>query len=259
MGDDIFQKLKAILFGKTSQTRQPGDPIENLGRSGNRDANRPEQKKNAATITKLMSQGRDYQIYIGVPLDRPTQWTKALQHGDELLLQNEVTDLAQVRAFIFAYPSGQIVSCELGNLGFPPGISGLEPTPGPRDSHVLLDSDLKEGRLYVQITYGKSAENRTHYSTEVLNKSTGRLRVTKFGGYTPVRRGVGYKLNTITGKYFSAEEFREWYGQAAEWLEPGQSATDPNNCGSPPMLWAYYCETDDGHKFVAGEVLSQLP
>lgn len=252
----------AGFFGKASQTRQPGDSTEDSRRSDDRDAEtptRPEQKNNTATITKLLAQGRDYQIYIGVPLDRPTQWIKALQNGDELLLQNEAIDLAQITTFIFAYQSGQIVSCELGNLGFPPGISGLEPTAGPRDSDVLTERDLQQGRLYVQITYGKSAESRTHYSTEVLNKSTGRLRVTKFGGYAPVRRGVGYKLSTVTGKYYSSEEFREWYGQTADWLEPGQSATDPNNYGSPPMLWAYYCETDDGHQFVAGEVLSQLP
>lgn len=262
MSEDLLRKLKTMLFGNTSQEAKENNSTGDSRQAAEIDENQLAQRsaRNADTIAKLLSQERDYQIFIGVPFNRPSQWTRAQRSGNELLVENESIDLAQIGAFIFAYQNGQIVDCELGGLGwFPPGISGLDRAPGPPESDVLTERDLQEGRLYVEITYGKGAESKKHYSTAVLNKSPGRLRVTKFGGYTPVRLGTGYKLNTVTGKYYSAEEFREWYGQNSQWLEPGQSATDPNNYGGVPVLWAYYFETEDGHQFVAGEVLTRLP
>lgn len=61
-----------------------------------------------------------------------------------------------------------------------------------------------------------------------LNTPSKWVRATAKGAY-----GTNFKLNTVTGKYFTAEEFKEWYGQSGDWLEPGQSATDPNNYGAP--------------------------
>lgn len=73
-----------------------------------------------------------------------------------------------------------------------------------------------------------------------------------FGGYR--KTGRYFQLSTITGHFFSAEDFRDWYGQPGEWIEPGRSVADPNNYGSPPCLWAYHCETEDGTKFLAGGI-----
>jgi hypothetical protein len=63
-------------------------------------------------------------------------------------------------------------------------------------------------------------------------------------------------LSAVTGTFYSGCEFCEWYGLGdREWLGPGESACDPNNYGGPPMLWACYCQAEDGKEFVAGGVL----
>ena len=91
-------------------------------------------------------------------------------------------------------------------------------------------------------------------STTLTNVSGQRLRVLRFAGY--VRTPLGWILHTVTGGFFSADEFREWYGLGeGEWIEADGSARDPNNYGGPPVLWAYYCLAEDGTEFVAGGVL----
>jgi hypothetical protein len=60
----------------------------------------------------------------------------------------------------------------------------------------------------------------------------------------------------VPKQFYSAAEFREWYGLgSSEWIEPGQAVSDPNNYGSPPVLWAYYCELASGQQFIAGGAL----
>jgi hypothetical protein len=202
-------------------------------------------------LARLTSQQRDYLIYVGVPLARPKQWVRALVSDDALLINGQVTAPEEAKAFVVAYQNGQVVDFYLCGLGLPEGLSYLERPGGPPDSDRLTDADLIAGRQLVHVSYGEG--RKPHYSTTVVNVSPYRLQVSKFAAYRPT--SGGYKLSTVTGRFFSAGDFKEWYGQAGEWLEPGASATDPNNYGSPPVLWAYYCETEDGKQFVAGEVL----
>ena len=64
-------------------------------------------------------------------------------------------------------------------------------------------------------------------------------------------------MSTRPGKFYSDEEFREWYGlKNAQWILPNETATDPNNYGGRPVLWAYFGETEDGEPFVAGAILN---
>jgi hypothetical protein len=166
------------------------------------------------------------------------------------------TPLADVKAFVVAYPNGQVIDCELAGLPGLVGMTGL--TPGRKwHDDVLRSADLEEGRTYVAVKYGPNKlrpKERGYYSTTLTNISGQRLRVLRFAGYARTPRG--WELNTVTGTYYSAGEFREWYGLGQkEWLDPGESACDPNNYGGPPTLWAYYCQTEDGKEFVAGGVL----
>jgi hypothetical protein len=164
--------------------------------------------------------------------------------------------LAEVRAFVVAYANGQLVDCELAGLPEPPGLAGFGPERG-RDDDVLRPAALEKGRKYVEVKYGPSQlrpKDRRHYSTTLTNISGQRVKVLRFAGY--VRRQPGWILHTVTGTFFSAEEFREWYGLGErEWLGPGESACDPNNYGGLPVLWAYYCQAEDGEEFIAGGVL----
>lgn len=209
-------------------------------------------------LAVLVNQRPDYRILVGVPPAEPVSWAVVSQMaGDHLTVEGHGDILlAEVKAFVVAYPNGQIIDCEFAGLLPPHRMTGLQPG---RNKHgdILRADDLVEGRKYIQVTYGRSVlrpQDRNHYSTKLTNISEKRVRVLRFAGY--IRMPQGWRLNTVTGTFYSALEFREWYGLAQdEWVEPSQSVTDPNNYGSPPVLWAYYCQAEDGKEFIAGGVL----
>jgi hypothetical protein len=200
----------------------------------------------------------DYRMFVGIPAANPVGWAEVAKiDATSLTLQNSLTlDLSQVTAYFVAYPSGMLVDCQRPHeLPLPKWVGGLHASDAP-DADKLTAADLKKGLLLVRVGFGKSTSkpsSRDHYSTTLTNVSGKRVRVLKFGGYT--KAGNGFSLNTITSHFFTAEDFKEWYGQKGEWIDPGQSVTDPNNYGTPPCLWAYYCETEGGETFLTGGII----
>lgn len=132
-----------------------------------------------------------------------------------------------------------------------------EPTDALEDDQ-LSEADLAEGTSIVRVELGPSTradstESRRFYSTRLTNFSTERVRVLKSAGYS--KHGDHFELNTTTGRFFTATDFIEWYGVQGEWIEPGASVVDPNNFGTPPTMWAHYCETESGRRFVTGGII----
>jgi hypothetical protein len=205
----------------------------------------------------LASQRPDYRILVGVPPGERTSCAVAsrVSGGTVTTEAGGEIPLTEVRAFVVAYPNGQVLDCELARLPRPPGMTGLS-AGRERNDDVLRLADLDEGRKLVVVKHAASMlwpKDLSHYATTLTNVSGRRIRVLRFAGYA--RMSEGWRLSTVTGGFFSAWEFREWYGLGEEeWLGPGESATDPNNYGEPPMLWAYYCQVEDGNEFAAGGV-----
>jgi hypothetical protein len=161
-----------------------------------------------------------------------------------------------VTAYFVTYPHGGFVDGEYpSDLAIPAWVKFLHNWGRPvRES--LTAADLKEGMSLVQVEFGKSTskpDSHEYYSTTLTNVSDKRVRVLKFGGYAEV--GKQFTLYTVTGHFFTVEDFKEWYGQKGEWIEPGHSVTDSNNYGGRPALWAYYCETDGGKEFLTGGII----
>jgi len=212
---------------------------------------------------RLLTHARDrsdYRLFVGVPMATPIHWTNVrdISENGVVTATGEFLPLSQITAFIVAYSNGQMMDAELSGLQPPPGITGLQPSSDP-DSDVLTLDDLEPGRRFIEVTYGRSIRtpHSPHdYSTTLRNISGKRVRVLRFGAY----RWIGAKgmLSTATGKFYSADEFRNWYGLGnQEWILPGTEAMDANNRGTPPTLWAYYCEADDGEQFIAGRVIER--
>jgi hypothetical protein len=209
-------------------------------------------------LAVLARQRSDYRMLAGVPPDEPASWAVVSRVTDDTATVEGHGDipLGQVKAFVVAYPNGQMLDCELAGLPPPAGMTGLA---RGRTQHldVLRPADLEAGRKYIEVKYGRSASKPNepgHYSTTLTNVSGRRVRVLRFAGYA--RTPEGWTLNTVTGSFYSAREFREWYGLGEnEWLGSGESACDPNNYGGPPVLWAYFCQSEDGEEFVAGGVV----
>jgi len=209
-------------------------------------------------LSRLIAQRNDFRIFVGVPLAAPKRWAVARNVGGALLNVEEFGNVpaADVHAFAVAYPSGQLVDSELCGLPLPKNSHGLFPA-GQAASDSIRDEDLEIGRGYIRVSYGPSStrpQDHGYYSTTLKNISSERIQVKRFAGYQ--RSGKVWNLATVTRQFYSAEEFREWYGVvSSDWIEPGQAVTDLNNYGSRPVLWAYYCQSVSGKEFVAGGVL----
>jgi hypothetical protein len=219
------------------------------------------QGKLGTSGQRLLAHSRDrndYRLFVGVPPAYPTTWAEVGRIDDSSvsLRDSQVLGLADVTAYLVAYPSGELIDYRCPNeLPVPEWVT-FPVDSGPPERDRLAATDLMEGLSLVRVAFGKSTSqpgSHHHYSTTLTNVSGKRVRVLKFGGYTKV--GNGFSLNTITSRFFTSADFKEWYGQRGEWIDPEQSVTDPNNYGSPPMLWAYYCEAEGGKKFLTGGVV----
>ncbi len=211
-------------------------------------------------LAKLLKQRNDYIVWIGVPLNNPTRWQLAVAKGEHVIVDRKNVSLNDIKAFIVTYPSGVVVDQVFVSTisSLPPGVRGMDIQKGQQHD-VLTDKDIHSGNQYVQVTFGPSTnkpDDPDCYSTSLRNISKHRLKIQKFGGYNVETSGT-YSLNNIARRYYSEKEFKEWYGQQTDWLEPGAIATDHNNYGGRPVLWAYYCQTDDGKTFIAGSVLPE--
>jgi hypothetical protein len=220
------------------------------GRSGNQDAGQ-----------RLLEHSRDrddYRLYVGIPVANPRVWEK-VQHIDDnsVTLENtQYLDLSQVQAYLVAYPSGTMADYHAPDDLEPPSWIKYPEGSGPPEYDTLTEPDIRPGELFLRVEFAKSrsrAYSRSYYSTTLTNISDRRVRVIKFGGYK--KTPDGFSLNTITSRFFTAADFKDWYALQGEWIDPGKSVTDPNNYGTPPVMWAYYCETDKGDKFVTGGIL----
>jgi hypothetical protein len=222
----------------------------------------PRAERTPSTLgQRLLAHSRDrddYRLFVGVPPANPTAWVEVtrIDESSVTLRDAQVLGLAAVKAYFVAYPSGALIDYRCPNQLPVPGWVRFPDHSGPPDRDLLTAADLEEGQSLVRVEFGTSTSepgSRHHYSTTLTNVSGKRVRVLKFAGY--MKAGKGYSLSTITSRFFTAEDFKEWYGQKRDWIEPGQSVTDPNNYGSPPVLWAYYCEAEGGKSFLTGGII----
>ena len=242
----------AALFVLVILMRRPnGEPLaESTG-------HQPNALVPKSTRLRILAMERaDYTIHIGMPAGAPKHWQTVQHVADESLTLDDgtVVSYSNVQAFAVIYPNGQLVEYETQGLPLPQGVTGLVPQP-KADDDILNAADLIQGKGYIQIRYGPCpahSNDPDHYSTTLTNVSDEPIRVERFAGYT--KTAGAWRLSTVTKNFYSAEEFTEWYGlKDQEWILPGASATDVNNYGSRPMLWAYYCQSKSGQRFIAGE------
>jgi hypothetical protein len=129
-------------------------------------------------------------------------------------------------------------------------------------------NELTAGKNWLDVSHQQdSAEPTLHerdrldkpyYATSITNRSTEKIRIDRFGTY--IQTGKTLVLCSITGGFFSRQQFQEWYELGdSQWLEPGQTVTDPNNYSSRGVYWAYFGASASGEKFVAGAAWNGKP
>lgn len=169
--------------------------------------------------------------------------------------------LNSINCFYVCSPAGQLLHTEWINKAdwdtLPPDILKQLKSKVAADASLTL-SQLERGNQLIKVSYGASdqqADDRHYFSTTLENISSRKIRIVRFGGFKATEEG--WQLASVTGDFYTADHFKEWYDQKAEWLLPGETVCDATNWGNPPVLWAYYGVTDTGESFIAGNVLEK--
>ena len=198
-----------------------------------------------------------YSLWVSVSDDSPVEWARARAATSAAveLEDGRSVALVDVSAYAVTYPSGMVVDIMPETARpFPPGATFPEDV-RPRESYSLRVADVQPGRLRVPVSFGRSGghpEDARYYTTTLHNAGEEAVRVVRFGGFAD--RGTTYELSTITGGFFPAAYFRDWYAvpDPDGWLQAGESVSDPNNYGGLDSLWAYEIETASGERFWTG-------
>lgn len=125
---------------------------------------------------------------------------------------------------------------------------------------TLDRADLKVGKSFLEIQHCSNPEDRQkpYYSTSITNICPEKIRIDRFGTY--IQTGKTLVLHSITGGFFSGQQFQEWYDLGkSQWIEPGQVVGDPNNHSNLDVYWAYFGTTASGKQFVAGSSWNGKP
>ncbi|QNK68633.1 hypothetical protein [Variovorax sp. PAMC26660] len=170
--------------------------------------------------------------------------------------------ITDVKCFYVCDPRGQLLHTEWVNKSdwhsLPPDILKQLQSKLAADTSLTLNQ-LERGKQFIEISYGASdqrADGRYYcYSTSIKNISPHKIQITRFGGYIP--QDAAWQLSSVTGDFYTADQFKDWYGQKVEYLLPGETVCDALNWGNPPVLWAYHGITNTGESFVAGKVLEK--
>ena len=120
--------------------------------------------------------------------------------------------------------------------------------------------ELTAGKSWLAVSHSQDRDriDKPYYATSITNRSTEKIRIDRFGTY--IQTGKTLVLCSITGGFFSRQQFQEWYELGdSQWLEPGQTVIDPNSYSSRGVYWAYFGTSASGEKFVAGAAWNGKP
>jgi hypothetical protein len=120
--------------------------------------------------------------------------------------------------------------------------------------------ELTAGKNWLDVSHQQDPArlDKPYYATSITNRSTEKIRIDRFGTY--IQTGKTLVLCSITGGFFSPQQFQEWYELGdSQWLEPGQTVTDPSTYSSRGVYWAYFGTSASGEKFVAGAAWNGKP
>lgn len=187
--------------------------------------------------------------------DRGHRWLTVRAVDDEAVTLEDGTRVPfeAVESFVVAYPSGRIIDAHAPFEPLPPGLFFPQPTPAI-EQDVIGVEELDAGSDWLKAAFQPAELPEPiadRWKIRVTNTGPEPIRVVSFGVYDC--DGEHCYLATESGAAYSAEEFLEWFDrEETPWLEPGESATDPNGFGTAGQMWVFYFETHDGQDLVAG-------
>ncbi len=198
-------------------------------------------------------------VYVGWPLKTPIEWKKAKNYAlDGLELEDGTfVKRGDVQSHLLVYPNNEALGGTNLFYPFPAGVRFLEPKSGPKELLALDSVQIAYGKAVCKVNHSrfrKDSEGKSIYATTLRNLSGQRMRIQEFAGFRRV--GHKYILHTVTGGYYTDDQFIAWYAAPRDgWIPAGGQATDDNNYGSGDGIWAYFGQTEDGNHFIATDSL----
>jgi hypothetical protein len=199
--------------------------------------------------------GRKIVVYVGWPLKAPTEWKRAKDYDRNHLELEDGTGVkpGEVRSHLLVYANNEVMGGTNLFAPLPPGLKFLEPKATSKQPLTLEAVQVEFGRAICRVSNGQfrmNSQGQAIYATTLRNISSQPIRILKFAGFRRV--GEAYMLNTVTGAYYSADQFIAWYAAPQDgWILPGKEVSDRDNYGGGGGIWAYYGQTEDGNHFIA--------
>jgi hypothetical protein len=204
--------------------------------------------------------GRKLTIYVGWPLQKPTEWRRTKSYDSSHLELEDGTSIkpGEVKSRLLVYPTNGALGGTNLFHPLPAEVRFLGPNPGPKEPLTLDSVQIEFGKAVCQVSHSrlrKDSDGKLIYATTLRNISRQRIRIQRFAGFR--RAGRKYLLHTVTGGYYSDDQFIAWYAAPNDgWISAGGQVTGHSNNGSGDGIWAYFGQTEGGNHFIATD---QLP
>jgi hypothetical protein len=160
----------------------------------------------------------------------------------------------EILASIILYSDGQIIDGHHEFEPLPKGAYFIEERADIDRTRLPKFKDMVSEIKNVEITHSSTPFNSYDsglYATRIKNKGSVAFKVNRFSSYTKQRWNVlktrPEHANIING-WFNDNDFRMWYGQNSEWINPQETFCDYRNYGDH-CFWLYEIQTKDGQVF----------
>lgn len=203
-------------------------------------------KDNYEKLSYFFGLSRGYKIYVSV---------KGLDKWQQVFGKGEIEKL-RIKNYCVCYASGEILEVYAIVKNLPEGAHWIEENEDL--GFEKLDEDeveLNSKEIIIENSLNKKPCNVT-YETKITNMTGGKIYPIAFGGY--VKNGFKFELSNVVESAYSASQFRNWYGLQKDYIQNGESVSDPNNYGDGDSYWIYVFETESGQIKKTGCFLGNL-
>ncbi len=206
---------------------------------------------------------RNCSVYIGMPLTAPTIWQKAKDFDNRrITLQDESKiSVHDIVSYLVIYPNGEIRSYQKLFFPLPDGVRNLETLKTEHIYYRFDPGELNSGTNVCRVTndgFRLDNNQKSIFRTTLTNLSDQPIRILRFAAFV-ASGDQQYRLNNVSGDFYSRDQFAAWYVAADGWIPAGKSVFDDANYGSGNGVWAYFGITKSGDKFVATRLGLRVP
>lgn len=164
--------------------------------------------------------------------------------------------MSTIEAFAVAYPNGQLLDGEFGELGPPEGTRRVDHS-WAGDDVIIPVAEFESAADVVRVEFDVSdvhPDDPIWYSTSLTNLAAEPIFVESFSPAT-LTSVLGMRQRLQIGRRYNADEFASWYGAPDARIDPGATVADHANWGETPIAWVYRCRRASGTRLLAGALL----